>query len=355
MLRWMLLLASLLPLAARAAEPQTVVIDLKAADARTMAAMFSGEHKDPYEVLGQAAVNFTLNALQQIAQLPSPGRELVLPPRGVSAAQSLSTNVQNLSHLLPEGIAAPPTAVPNRNALLVTGTPAGIDSFRELLALLDVPAIMVNIALRLDEVSGTVARRLTPEMHTWGLRANLDLGGPAGGGSQLAYALPHALLLAGLDFGTGSGKGMTEAQVTCTSGQPALIAVGEVRPWFSGNVYYDPFGGRHVEYIPHAAFAGVTFWVLPQVIGDNAVQMQISADFSEFAGPAPNVRAGEISVHQLLETTVTVADGQPMVIGGLRRYLDEANLRWPGSTSGQRTDTDSIISVTPRIIRPLER
>lgn len=355
MLLRMLVLMLLSYSGAWAAQVQTMVIDLRAADARSMAAVFGPQQQDPYHLLGEAAVNFTLNTMQQIAQLPSPGREMGLPPRGVSAAQGLNTSAQNLSRLLPDGITAPPTVAPNRNALIVTGTLEAIDEFREILALLDVPATMVNIALRLDEVSNSVMRSLTPEMHTWGLRADLDLGGPAAGGNLLRYALPNLSLLGGFGYGTGARKGMTEAQVTGTSGQPCLIAAGEVRPWFSGHVYYDPWGGRHVDYIPHAAFAGVTFWVLPQVIGDNAVRMQIAADFSEVAGPAPDVRAGEITVHHLIETTVTVADGQPMVIGGMRRSLDEANRRWPGSTSGLRTDSDSIITVTPRIIHSPNR
>ena len=336
-------------------EPVTTVIDLNALDAATAVAMFATDRgPEASEILDQAAVDFALNTMQQVAQLRSPGREMSLPTEGVSAARALNTNSQNLSHLLPRGLSGPPTAAPNRNALIVAGTPEAIDQFREILALLDVPAQMVNIALRLDEVGSSVMRNLTPEMHSWGVRADADLGGPAVGPNLLTYALGNLNLLGGAGYGTTSSRGMTEAQITGTSGQPMLIAAGEVKPWFAASVYYDPWGRRHVDYIPYAVFTGVTFWVLPTVLGDNAVKMQIMADFSETGGPAPDVRAGDVIVHQLVETTVVAGDGQPLVIGGLSRRMAEATARWPGASSSRRSGTEGIITITPHIIHTME-
>ncbi len=339
-----------------ATEPQIEIIDLQAIDATTASAMFAGGIRDDMSgPLERTAREFAVRSVQQVAQLRSPSRETSLPVRGVAAGRAQPTHANDLSHLLPAGLTGPPTVAPNRNALIVKGTAQAIEAFREVLTLIDTPAPMVNIALRLDEVGASVSRNLAPEMHAWGIASEVDLGGPAGSGNMLSWGLPNMAGLAGFDRGTSGSSGMTEAQVTGTSGQPAVIAVGEVRPWFSASVYYDAWGGRHVEYIPHASFAGVTFWVLPQVVGNNMVKMQIAADFSKVAGPAPDIRAGDVTVHQMIQTTVTVADGQPLVIGGLRRQLNEASYRWPGSRGGRYDDTDSIITVTPRIIHTFEQ
>ena len=200
MARYAVIAALLVGSQAWADRTETVVIDLQYVDASVMAAMFGGHtRQDPYETLDRAAVGFALDAMRQVARMPSPRRETVLPVRGVSASRSLNAQAQDLSHLLPDGLAGPPAVAPNRNALIVTGTPEAIDRFREVLALLDVPAPMVNIALRLDEVSRSITRSFAPELHIWGTRAEVDMGGPAVEDNLLSYGLPHIALLGGLD------------------------------------------------------------------------------------------------------------------------------------------------------------
>ena len=357
MRRLAVMVATVLCLTAWADEPTVVVMDLNNLDATVTAAMLAGgtTELDISAPLARTARDFAVDAVQQVAQLRAPRRDTQLASYGVANGRALPTHTRDLSHLLPEGLTGPPMVAPNRNALIVSGTMAALDDFRELLALLDVPAPMVKIALRLDEVGSSLMRSIAPEMHTWGVAPDANLGGPGFGDSMLSWGLPNMSALGGFGRGTSASKSMTEAQVTTISGQPALIAVGEVRPWFSASVFYDRWGRRHVEYIPHAAFTGVTFWVLPQVLGNNTVRMQISADFSEVAGPAPDIRAGDVTIHRMIETTVVVADGQPLVIGGMSRALDDVTARWPGDTDLRRSGSDAIITVTPSIIHTLER
>ncbi len=356
MRRLVMMAATMLCLTAWADDPTVVVMDLQNLDATVAAAMLAGgtSELDISAPLARTARGFALDAVHHVAQLPTPRRETQLPSYGVADGRALPTHTQNLSHLLPEGLTGPPVVAPNRNALIVSGTMAALDDFREILALLDVPAPMVKVALRLDEVGDSLMRSIAPEMHMWGVAPDANLGGPGFGDSMLSWGLPNLSALSGFGRGTSASKSMTEAQVTTISGQPALIAVGEVRPWFSARVYYDRRGRREVEYIPHAAFTGVTFWVLPQVLGNNSVKMHISADFSKVAGPAPDIRAGDVTVHRMIETTVVVADGQPLVIGGLRRALDDLTARWLGDTDWRNTNDDAIITVTPSIIHTME-
>lgn len=357
MRRLLTIAATVLCLTAWADKPTVMVMDLQNLDATVAAAMLAGgtSELDISAPLARTARDFALDAVQQVAQLPTPRRETQLPTYGVANGRALATHTQNLSHLLPDGLTGPPVVAPNRNALIVSGTMEALDDFRGILALLDVPAPMVKVALRLDEVGDSLMRSIAPEMHTWGVAADTNLGGPGFGDSMLSWGLPNMSALGRFGRTTGGSKSMTEAQVTTISGQPALIAVGEVRPWFSAIAFYDRWGRRHVEYVPHAAFTGVTFWVLPQVLGNNTVRMRISADFSKVAGPAPDIRAGDVTVHRMIETTVVVADGQPLVIGGLARALDDVTARWPGDTNLRRSDSDAIITVTPSIIHTLER
>lgn len=327
------------------------IIDLMHLDAAQFAASLAGPDTKPTDVLREEAVAFAVDAVRHAAD-QARGRSGTMEPIPVSRGRSVPSGGQDLSHLLPEGLAGPPVAAPNRNALIARGSAEAIDELRELIAMLDVPTPMVNVELAWEEVSREAMRQIEPALRAWGW------GGEASAGRALkpllGYALEGLQAILGYDAGTRRRQATTAANVTGMSATPMVISAGQVRPWIASSVHYDPWGRRHVEYYPEAAFVGVTLWVLPTVHRDDTVTMVLRPMLSEAAGPAAQVGAADVVTRTLVETTVRVADGQPMVIGGMDRRLDELSRSFPASEGRVRTSRGSVMTVTPRIVRQPE-
>jgi Flp pilus assembly secretin CpaC len=150
---------------------------------------------------------------------------------------------------------------------------------------------------------------------------------------------------------------LTAVNGTTTSGLPIEVAFGQVLPFFTAEIYYDYFGRRRVEYIPNAVFVGTYLWCLPVVVGTGAVKMTLRPSFSYYAGAVTSPRGEVLPIvtYQDVATTVTVPDGESLVIGGLRQVRDEANRRFSGLLRDVRVYESSspTMIVTPRILRPI--
>jgi len=327
------------------------IIDLLHLSAPDFAAALSGGGASVADTLEAAATDFAVDAMRYAAE-QTRRRTGPVEPLMVSRAGSVTSGVGDLSGLLPEGL-EPPMAAPNRNALIVRGERDAIDELREIIALLDVPTPMVNVELAMDGVSTSQSRQIDPSLRAWGWGAGIAAGDTAA--PALGFAVGNLRGLLGYESGRTSGRSLTAANVTGMSGQPMVISVGEVRPQIRSQVYYDPWGRRSVQYWTEGVFAGVTFWVLPTVHSDDTVTMVLRPLLSEVVGPAAQVGAGDVIQRTLVETTVRVPDGQSLVIGGLDRRADELSRSFPFSAGELRSDRSSVISVTPRIIRTMER
>ncbi|MGD9497932.1 MAG: type II secretion system protein GspD [Armatimonadota bacterium] len=335
-------------LCARAARAETLeIIDLMHLGARDMAVAFAGGGASAADVLGEEAADFAVTAMREAAQR-SRGSAGATEPIVFSRGRSVPGGPGDLSHLLPDGLAGPPVAAPNRNALVVRGSREAIDELRELIAMLDVPTPMVNVELTMVATQTSQVRRLDPLLHRWDF-VDLSLGGAAEPVLGLHSGDVAALL--GYEAGWTRRRASTAANVTGMSAQPMLISAGEVRPRTVSEVYYDPWGRRQVQYYVEGVFVGVTFWVLPTVNADDTVTMILRPMLSEVVGRVAHIGAGDVVRRTLVETTVRVPDGEPLVIGGLDRRADELSRAFPASSGALRTSGSSVITVTPRIIR----
>ncbi|HCA46672.1 MAG TPA: hypothetical protein DEP45_04710 [Armatimonadetes bacterium] len=346
MRRAALILISLISAAACFAE-QLEIIDLLHLNAPEFAASLAGRSAGA-DVLESETTAFAADVLRDVSQ-QTRGRSSVAGSLTYSRAQSIPGAGADLSGLLPDGLSSPPVATPNRNALIVRGTPEAIDKLREVIAMLDVPTPMVNIDLLMDQITREFAREIYPRLRSWGWAGELSAG--ADRPPVLGFAAGGFSLSGGYDAGSSSRRTRTGANITGMSGMPLVISAGEVRPRISSCVWYDNWGQRHVDYATEAAFAGITLWVLPTVHADNTITMVLRPMLSEFAGFVDRAGAGEIVRRTLVETTVRVPDGQSLVIGGLDRRLDEISRSFPGGGGSLSADDSSVITVTPTIIR----
>lgn len=263
----------------------------------------------------------------------------------------------SLSSLVPDGIEGRPLVVASQNVMLVKGTRVAIDQLRELIDMFDRPTDMINVQVQSVDLP-------TEETRGWELNWQLRRGAidaygggdmpPGGAGIRWARA-NTSVALSLLDTSTRS-RSVQGASVTTHNNAAAEVAFGQTLPFITTVAQYDAWGWRTTtRQEVDAVFLGVLLWVLPRINADNTVTMQLKPELSEWAGEVsiPGSTPIPITRRQMVDTTVTVADGESMVIGGMQRDTDTISESFRGLFGRHRRTFTShpVLVVTPRIIR----
>lgn len=256
----------------------------------------------------------------------------------------------------PEGLSAPPTAIPAQNALVLRGSTEALDRMAEIISLLDRPQRMVNIELMLlDEPDEEVEQWGVDFQAFRGPFSGGSTGNAPGAGAFLRYGLGDADLLAGLDTRDTRGRNATGANVTTFDNNPATVSFGEILPFFVSHITYDQFGNRQVDTEVNTIFTGIEFFVHPRITAGDTITMRLIPTIVEAVGAVTSPDGSTIPITKTVGTVtqVRVADGQPMVIGGFGQMRDSQTDRF-SSLLGEAKVTRSshpVLIVTPHIIR----
>ncbi len=262
-----------------------------------------------------------------------------------------------LSGMVPRGILGRPLVVPAQNVIMVKGTLAAIQELQELIAMLAQPTDMVNVDVQSvdlpqDELEGwTLAWEWTRGDMDAGSRGNMMAAGP-----EIRYAWENTRVALNMLDTSSRGRHVQGANVTTLNNAPALVVFGESLPFVTTTVEYDQYGFRlaTVDEV-NAIFIGTELWVRPRINGDGTVTMQLEPALSEWIGEVsiPGSSPLPITRHATVSTTVTVADGESMIIGGLSRDTESINEKFGGLFSRYRRHLTShpVLVVTPTIIR----
>jgi pilus assembly protein CpaC len=179
-------------------------------------------------------------------------------------------------------------------------------------------------------------------------------------GKLLASGIEADILLDALET-KGLARGLAEPNLVALSGDTAnFLAGGEYPIPVPGNL-----GGITVEYKRY----GVGLAFTPTVLSKGLINLKIEPEVSQL-DPSHSVAVGNnISVPALTvrraSSTIELRDGQSFVLAGLllnSANTDQQQLPWLGdvpvlgalfsSKAYQKNETDLIIIVTPRIVRP---
>lgn len=261
-----------------------------------------------------------------------------------------------MAALLPEGLAEPPQAVPQQNALLVRGTARAIDEFEEVVALIDVPAKQVNIELKLANIRSAAGREWGGDIDWIMPRGDVSVHGPAPVGPTLRFGTADLNAVAAFNRTSGRSNDTVAANVTTTNNTPCVIRAATVIPFVSASLTYDQFGQRHIDYLVDAILTGVELFTLPRIVGDDRVALLLRPFFIDKTGQVTGPDGSVIPITQEVatETTVVVPDGETMLVGGLPRTLsslESVGLPVVFRQSETIEDVESLMFVTPRIVR----
>jgi hypothetical protein len=293
-------------------------------DEPTITDTFELDHADARSLAARMGGDVFVDHLTQLAHQAAAARAPHL--LGALLGPMVQATGDGLTPFLPDGLAAPPAAMPGRNALLVRGTPDAIDEFRELLELLDQPVPLVRIEL--DAVSSTERfdrdRVLKWRGLSGSMSGTLDDGAAPVGAMRLYVGMGDMGLAVARSERATRTLGSERLMVTTESGSPATITMGTVQPTLLPVTVRDAFGFPATGYEVILTDIMTGLFVLPRVNGNGTVTMHLSPLFQRPAGEVLAPGGARIPiVESLAETTVvTVGDGQTVAIGGLSSVGD---------------------------------
>lgn len=238
----------------------------------------------------------------------------------------------------------------------------------------------VMLEVRFVEAQRSAGRELGVN---WQVASQNLLGGGQGFGATVGLASSGVGLLSGAaPFGTVVGKmlgggmqadqllqALEERGVVRRLAEPNLVTLsGDTASFLAGGEFPIPvsstLGSISIEFKKY----GVGLAFTPTVLADGAINLKIEPEVSQI-DPTTVITVGSITIPSLIvrraNTTVELRDGQSFAIAGLLQAsntTDQRQLPWLAdvpvigalarSASFQKKETDLVIIVTPRLVRP---
>jgi len=291
--------------------PQNVeIVPLKYADvSEIVGVLVAGQSIAPNDVFRPEATNFGQSTYGGLGfQQPSvttPTMGTYVP--GAAEAGGLGQRIND--HV----------AIDRRlNAIILSGTPDEIAAMKFIIEKLDVPLTSVMLETQVVELTETASKEIGIDY--------TGSGGAIGTATFTAQSLQTAqgvLKLQAAIFAqiaSGRGRVISSPRILALNGQPASILTGDELPIITSIALSGTSAvQQQVQYIN----VGVNLQILPRIAGDGYVTTHIFSQVSNVTAFTQGVP--QISQRQAT-TTVTVADGQPFIIGGLLQQSELRNM-----------------------------
>jgi pilus assembly protein CpaC len=151
--------------------------------------------------------------------------------------------------------------------------------------------------------------------------------------------------------------------------EPNLVALsGDTASFLAGGEFPFPVAAENNKITVEFKKFGIGLAFTPTVLGQGQINLKIEPEVSEL-DPTSILRVNGIEVPSLMvrrtSTTIELRDGQSFAIAGLlysNNFKNQSQLPWIGtvpvlgtlfrSAAFQRKETDLVIIVTPRLVRP---
>jgi type II secretion system protein D len=228
----------------------------------------------------------------------------------------------------------------NSNTLLISASPRYFDRFETIIQALDEPLAQVLIQVILAEVTLDKSSELGVQWavsgtkngtrFTTGTDYNLSDTTPAGafrdfdGFSSSITGGNVNFLLRALEA-DGRLEVLSRPQILTADNQKATIDIGERVPLINSTIITQERGNINSSYTYENV--GVSLTVTPRISPDGSVKMEVEPVVSQLSS-APGISVGNnitapIISQRKATTTVSVPDGQSVIIGGLISTIDD--------------------------------
>ncbi|MCL4222519.1 MAG: hypothetical protein KJZ65_14255 [Phycisphaerales bacterium] len=224
------------------------------------------------------------------------------------------------------------------NKLVISASPRYMDTVAKIVQELDASPPQVMIQVLLAEVTLDEAESWGVDINIGGVVAKSKIGGDGyvfeslagGAGVATSLGVPNfsvastdfTLLLRALEE-QGRLEVLSRPHVIVNNNEEASINVGENIAIVTG-VDRDQFGGSNANV--ERRDVGIILNVRPSISSDGFVRVAIAPEISQLSQRSVEIDenfSAPIITQRLVDTTVTVKDGQTVVIGGLIQTIDE--------------------------------
>jgi pilus assembly protein CpaC len=232
----------------------------------------------------------------------------------------------------------------------------------------------VLLEVRFIEASRSAGRELGVDWDAVGRRFNAATGAfVTGSGAMLSGADPFGVVIGNLLMGGVSAdvliRALEDKGIARRLAEPNLVALsGDTASFLAGGEFPFPVQSQQNAISIEFKKFGVGLAFTPTVLADGVINLKIEPEVSQI-DPTNSVRVGGVEIPSLIvrraNTTIELRDGQSFAVAGLLQSINEVNqaqLPWIGnipilgtlfkSAAYQKRETDLVIVVTPRIVRP---
>jgi pilus assembly protein CpaC len=228
----------------------------------------------------------------------------------------------------------------------------------------------VLLEVRFVEAARTAGRELGINWDV--VTSNLDFKTGVGLlGTSAPFGVMIGKLLSGGVDAESIIRSLEERGIARRLAEPNLVALsGDTASFLAGGEFPFPVASNLIGQITvEFKKFGVGLAFTPTVIPDGVINLKIEPEVSQI-DPTSTIKVGNAEIPSLIvrraNTTIELRDGQSFAIAGLLQSSNEVNqsqLPWIGnvpilgalfrSASYQKKETDLVIIVTPRIVRPM--
>ena len=302
----------------------------------------------------------------EAGQVPGPPGTPRTPTSATTTpGQRQTTSSTNQNFLWPEGI---DNAVPFDldNSIIVKGEEQGIQDFKNIIRMLDVPPKQVSIKAEFVEVS-------TNDVKSFGIDWSLDklnesFSAPLSGGTGnviLGFATGNLTSTLRTQLTRDIGRVINSPIISTINNQNAYISINSQIPYWTTYNTITGTGTVIEQSQPNFIDIDTRLMVLPRVNGDGTITMTLSPGVADTGNIVSGPDGTQIPEqrNQELFTQRRVANGETIVVGGFIRKNDSnsvtkipilGDLPIVGSlfrgTNRTTTDRELLIFITPTII-----
>jgi len=233
--------------------------------------------------------------------------------------------------------------------LVARGTTADLAELEQFLAVFDKAGRQVLIEARVQEVSRDALRELGLN---WTLPAFTGSWDPVTG--TLPFTMDDLSFVLDALENTGNGRLLARPHITAVSGETATVFIGDRVPVI---LQGGSEGEDRIEYVE----AGISLEIVARVGQDGTITTHVKPQVNSIASWTPQGMPQVRSRNA--ETTVSVRNGQPILIAGLIREEERNNFNTLAglanvpvlgalfrNTRQEISQMETIIILTPRIV-----
>lgn len=258
------------------------------------------------------------------------------------------------SVLYPSGKEKTPTACAVAGpSVLLHLSQKSYDTLRPVLDAIDTPSHRVEISTALAEVTVNNSKGSGLRVVSNILGGSFEFGTPGTGfaGTGLTFrAKNFSLVLDALSTDTRVVHVVSPSGVV-DSGQKLDLAIGDRQPTLAAiSTAGSGLSQQSIQYQQAGALLGVT----PTVYGDSLIKLDIDSEVSSFSQTTTGITQSPTISQRKVSTSLTLASGQVVALGGLRSAKDTGSghklFGFSSGSSSSSSTTDLVLLVYAKII-----